>query len=152
MTDTPSVEAFVAPERGPHILRSKEDAARFVEEIMRLTPPDDPQLALLYAIAPGGMNKHGRPNHEFGVGFDSSRGRCSLSYSGPEPAGTWFSLDQSESESDVTEYAYFGEPAERPANSSITTADTVEAICEFLATEGKRPTKVNWQLKPDPVA
>ncbi|WP_018684099.1 Imm1 family immunity protein [Actinokineospora enzanensis] len=79
---------------------------------------------------------------EFGVGVNDDRG--SLSYSGRNAPGLWFTLGNSGSVDDLLGYDYMSNEQPTPANSEIPFEDVVRAATEFLVS-GSRPASVEWQ-------
>lgn len=85
----------------------------------------------------------------YGQGLDVGIGedRGALRYSGRDwPEGV-YSIGDGPADAEPSQYFYMDTDTEFPPNADIPLATVRQAVREFLATDGARPTCVEWQAE-----
>lgn len=91
-----------------------------------------------------------RPDHQMIIGADKTTGLGAVRYSGGEEipgddAEEWFSVGDRVNP-DGVEFAYFGTGHDFPDNSEVSLDLVKQAMRELLASGGRRPDGVTWQV------
>jgi Immunity protein Imm1 len=123
----------------PTIIATPEDVDAFIDEL--LTADFDTSIAML-EVQERPLNPNGFPDHELSVAVNSKDNVGALHYMGP----TFVSFSKGHvSKYDEVVYYYLGNDHEFPRDSDISIDTIRQAVKEFLASGGERPTCVPWQ-------
>jgi hypothetical protein len=131
------LEATYRHGTGVSLLRSPEDIARFVDEL--LAAGWEYTAATVYAVDEA---NDGDPDHELTVGADSEIGLGAVRYTGE--SGTWYSQGDRVNPNGVTFY-YFGNDHQFPADAEVPLDTVRAAMWELLTRQGQRPDCLTWQ-------
>jgi hypothetical protein len=124
----------------PVILRGDADVDALVDALM--AGPFTNSMANLY-IVERPRHPNGLPDHELGVAVDAEGNVGGLWYLN-SAEGAWYSLGR-RSDRDEVFYCFVGNDRTFPPDSEIPIDLIRQAVKEFLATGGQRPTVVRWQ-------
>jgi len=132
------VQAYYLPSHrdNPEVLSSPEDVDALVDRL--LDEPIEHSLASLYVAerqCPGEMF----PDHELNLGVDRNLKVGALKYADPD--GNWATLGTT----DGGYYCLMGTETPFPPNANLPLDLVRQAVKEFLASGGQRPTSVRWQ-------
>jgi len=121
------------------------DVDRLIDSMLA----DDFENSLATVYVNGRTNAAGVPSPELLMGIDSEGGVASLAYTGESPAfaGTFYALGET-SQRDEVFYYYMGHDRGFPADSELPIDAVRVALKEFLASNGERPTSVEWRAWP----
>lgn len=133
----------------PIHLSSEADVDRLVDSL--LVEDFGNSVAAIYAD--GRLNPAGFPDHELLIGIDSEGGVGSLRYTGQSApfSGTFYGLGRA-SKRDEVFYYYMGHDRGFPPDSELPVDAIRGALKEFLASNGERPTSIEWSNWPDGMA
>lgn len=123
----------------PTIITTPEEVDAFIDTF--LTADFDTSIAML-EVRERPLNANGFPDHELSVAINAQDKVGALHYMGPDHIG--FSKGQV-SKYDEVVYYYLGNDHEYPRDSEISIETIRQAVKEFLASGGERPTCVQWQ-------
>ena len=123
----------------PAVLATPQDVDVFLDEF--LTADFATSIAMLY-VRERPLNDAGYPDHELSVAVNAEDSVGGLHYSGPNYSG--FSKG-AVSRYDEVVYYYLDHDHEYPRDSVVSIGIIRQAVKEFLATGGERPTCVQWQ-------
>ena len=137
------VEARYRREHGeaPVILSTSEDVEALIDAL--LTGPSYHNLAQLHSLDRPRLPS-GYPDHELLVGVNRDLPVGVLAFMDAE-SGNVVTLDSSEGRGEVP-YLIMGQLTEFPDHSEVPIELVRQAVKEFLATGGKRPSCVQWQV------
>ncbi|HVK23620.1 MAG TPA: Imm1 family immunity protein [Actinokineospora sp.] len=130
------LEAVYRNDKPPAMLKTAEDIAAFVAELLK---SDWEHTAAAVYARDEAADPDAFPDHELLVGVEPTR--AALRYTGD---GTWYSHGDHVNPNGV-EFAYFGTGHDFPADSEVPLSLVRQAMAELLAGGGKRPTCVTWQ-------
>ena len=137
------VEARYRREHGktPVILTTSEDVEALIDAL--LTGPSYHNLAQLHSLERP-LLPSGYPDHELLVGADRDLPVGVLAFMDAE-SGNVVTLGSSEGRREVP-YLIMGQVTEFPDHSEVPIELVRQAVKEFLASGGKRPSCVQWQV------
>lgn len=133
-----SIAAYYTSDK-PTIITEPDQVGSFIADL--LSAGYDNSIAKLH-IRERPLNAAGFPDHMLRVAVNADDNVGGLAYIGPDAGG--FSKGQL-SKYDEVVYYYAGHDHEFPRDSEIPLTAVSEAVKEFLASGGERPTCVQWQ-------
>ncbi|GAB3150901.1 hypothetical protein GCM10027290_39170 [Micromonospora sonneratiae] len=125
--------------KAPLILTAAEDVDSLIDSLERSSVGCN--LAQLHSLDRSALPS-GFPDHELLVGVDGERGVGALAFMDD---GNWTTLGADIGRDEVG-YSIMGHLTEFPERSEIPIGLIREAVKEFCASGGRRPTCVKWQV------